>query len=102
KKKKSAAEEPESEEGGGSPDVEVNALELEAAARGEAPEEEDDEEPIQVSGEDAIRADLAASGAEMFDDEDDDDQPLLGGPASDAAPSQDLARRQEGQGGVVG
>ena len=30
-----------------------------------------------VSGEDALRADLAASGADLFDDEDDDDQPIL-------------------------
>jgi hypothetical protein len=30
-----------------------------------------------VTGEDALRADLAASGAELFDDEEDDDQPIL-------------------------
>jgi hypothetical protein len=35
-----------------------------------------------VSGEDALRADLAASGAELFDDEDDDDQPILSSPSS--------------------
>ncbi len=69
-----------------SADVEVNALELEAAARGAGRRErDDDEEPIQVSGEDALRADLAASGAEMFDDEEDDDQPILA-PASAEAP----------------
>ena len=33
-----------------------------------------------MSGEDALRADLAASGAELFEDEEDDDQPILGGP----------------------
>lgn len=68
-------------------DVEVNALEVEAAAhREEAPaydEEDDDDEPI-VSGEDALRADLAASGAELFDDEDDDDQPILASPGPSA------------------
>lgn len=68
--------------------VEVNALEVEAATRGAEDEPEPDAEPdeddapIEVSGEDALRRDLAASGAELFDDEDDDDQPLLGGPAS--------------------
>lgn len=71
-----------------SADVEVNALELEAASRGSIPspsnssDEEDDEEPSQVSGEDALRADLAASGADLFDDEDDDDQPILSSPSS--------------------
>jgi hypothetical protein len=64
-----------------SADVEVNALELEARTR--VPDEEDeDDEPIEVSGEDALRADLVASGAEMFDDEEDDDQPILSGPSS--------------------
>src|SRR5205085_232687 len=53
KKKKGAAEEVPAEMDGA--DVEVNALELEAAARGPepaAPVEEEDEEPIIVSGED--------------------------------------------------
>jgi len=74
----------------GEEDVSVNALEVEARANesiAKAPtsssaafpedEEGDDEE---VSGDDALRADLAASGAELFDDEEDDDQPILGGP----------------------
>jgi hypothetical protein len=70
--------------------VEVNALELEAAARTNetAPpggvdydDEEEDDRP-QVSGEDALRADLVASGAEMFDDEEDDDQPILSSPSA--------------------
>lgn len=67
-----------------SADVEVNALELEAATRGPELESDEDEETeaIEVSGEDALRADLAASGAEMFDDEDDDDQPILSTPSS--------------------
>ena len=82
-------------------DVEVNALELEAAARGPEPElveDDEDEEPIVVSGEDALRADLAASGAEMFDDEDDDDQPILSSPSS----TEDLPRGQEARGGPPG
>jgi len=88
KKKKGAEEEPVElvDEG-----FEVNALEVEAATRGEEqPEadaerdaEDDDDEPLVVSGEDALRTELAASGAELFDDEDDDDQPILSsGPAS--------------------
>ena len=44
-----------------------------------ADEDDDDETVLAVSGEDALRADLAASGAELFDDEEDDDQPILGG-----------------------
>jgi hypothetical protein len=77
------------EEGG----LEVNALEIEAALRGaeqalpsdeeEEGEEENDEalgagdRETPVTGADALRADLAASGAELFDDEEDDDQPIL-------------------------
>jgi len=63
--------------------MEVNALEVEAAAHtAERPSDDDDDDrPIlAVSGEDALRADLAASGAELFEDEEDDDQPILGGP----------------------
>ena len=65
---------------------EINALEVEAATRESVPppapvaaevvEEEEEERPI-VSGEDALRADLAAQGAELFDDEEDDDQPIF-------------------------
>ena len=92
-KKRKKGEEPvvaETEDEGA--DVEVNALDIEAAARGqedEPPASEDDDEPILVSGEDALRADLAASGAEMFDDEDDDDQPILSGPSSNEAGATD-------------
>ncbi|HEY8091090.1 MAG TPA: HTH domain-containing protein [Polyangiaceae bacterium] len=67
--------------------VGVNALEIEAALRGaeeKRAESEDDDEagdrPTPVSGDEALRADLAASGAEFFDDEEDDDQPILGAP----------------------
>jgi len=87
KRKKGAAPEGEAAdaeaEGEG---VEVNALEVEAATRAEEPDEDD--EPIIVSGEDALRADLAASGAELFDDEDDDDQPILAGPSSSSGEAQ--------------
>jgi hypothetical protein len=83
KGKNAPAQEPQ-EEG-----EEVNALEVEAAnalppdSSHTALEDEEGEGPeIALSGEDALRADLAASGAELFDDEDDDDQPILGGPES--------------------
>lgn len=95
KKKRGAAtdEAPEAPEGadadlGEDSDNEINALEVEAQTRAEAEAEDDDDEPLIVSGEDALRADLAASGAELFDDEDDDDQPILSGPSS----SNDVAR----------
>lgn len=100
KKKKSASADeapPEAEE---TADVEVNALELEAAARGpESDEDDEDDEPIEVSGEDALRADLAASGAEMFDDEDDDDQPILSSPSSTETPRGQDARGVAGEDG---
>ena len=76
----------DAEDGAG---TEVNALEVEAAGAArraevarESAADDDDDEPLIVSGEDALRADLAASGAELFDDEDDDDQPILAGPSS--------------------
>jgi hypothetical protein len=102
--------------------VDVNALEIEAALRGAeaAPERDDDEGPddgagdrnTPVSGEEALRADLAASGAELFDDEEDDDQPILAPPmpqGSGAGPQQPAAeggrrrrrRRRRGRGGQV-
>jgi HB1/ASXL restriction endonuclease-like protein with HTH domain/restriction endonuclease len=85
-------------------DSEVNALEIEAAllqaedaperggereeddqdgssvvppARGQYMSESDGDRDTPVSGDEARRADLAASGAELFDDEEDDDQPIL-------------------------
>ncbi len=92
KKKKRGAAEPEgdSDEAGDDEGTEVNALEVEAQTRADAAsrERDEDDEPLIVSGEDALRADLAASGAELFDDEDDDDQPILSGPSS----SNDVAR----------
>jgi hypothetical protein len=92
KKKKRGAEDDQADDQDGE-GTEVNALEVEAATdarRAEAASaaDDDDDEPIIVSGEDALRADLAASGAELFDDEDDDDQPILSGPSS----SNDVAR----------
>lgn len=87
--------------------VEVNALEIEAALRGaeeqrDAAEADEDEEPtegeaeerVPVSGDEALRADLAASGAELFDDEEDDDQPILAPLAQPGAGPQ-----QPGEGG---
>ncbi len=49
-----------------------------------------EQEPAPVLSQDeALRADLAASGADLFDDEDDDDQPIFGSstdePAADGA-----------------
>jgi hypothetical protein len=67
--------------------MEVNALEVEAANATPPAEEDDDDKPI-LGGEDALRADLAASGAELFEDEDDDDQPILGGPATQPGQAQ--------------
>jgi hypothetical protein len=103
----------ESEDGG----LEVNALEIEAALRGAAADEEadqkkrDDEDDVDselqtpVSGDEALRADLAASGAELFDDEDDDDQPILA-PLQPGAPAvagdggrRRRRRRRRGRGG---
>jgi hypothetical protein len=91
-KKPGAAREEDSEDNDG---ADVNALEVEARANeslaARAPTSssagfpEDEDEDDEVSGDDALRADLAASGAELFDDEDDDDQPILGAPPQ-AAP----------------
>jgi hypothetical protein len=105
----------------------VNALEIEAALRQakEAPEDDegDDENGVlvehrgrathidgesgadrdtPVSGDEARRADLAASGAELFDDEEDDDQPIFapanaqqqGGPAVPGQPATEGGRRR--------
>ncbi len=85
-KKKRAAdgEKDGSEEDGG---TDVNALEVEAATRAPV-DDDDDEDAVEVSGEDALLADLAASGAEVFGEEDDDDQPILGGPASTPSSAQ--------------
>jgi hypothetical protein len=88
-----------------SADVDVNALEIEAALRGpeahvdssdddEAPADEDRATP--VSGDEALRADLAASGAELFGDEEDDDQPIL------APPPQPGDKQQVGLGEASG
>jgi hypothetical protein len=91
---------PDAAENGAGEDVEVNALEIEAALRQaednghEAASDEDEhgsrgrgqpyaeaestgDRNTPVSGDEARRADLAASGAELFDDEEDDDQPIL-------------------------
>jgi hypothetical protein len=113
-----AAPEPATDDADGD-GVEVNALEIEAALRGAARDEDaeraddDDEgdengavEPTAVSGEDALRADLAASGADLFDDEDDDDQPILAPLSQPGAPAAQgeggrrrRRRRRRGRGG---
>jgi hypothetical protein len=85
KGKKGAAARAEAESASSEAGVEVNALEMEAALNDTAAGDDDDgeegpddDEPeTPVSGEEALRADLAARGAELFDDEDDDDQPIL-------------------------
>lgn len=105
--KAAAAEEAAADTDNGSADV--NALEIEAALRGAeakaaAPADDDGDDDAgdrntPVSGEEALRNELAASGAEFFDDEDDDDQPILAPqsqPGSAAAPG---AAQQAGEGG---
>jgi hypothetical protein len=116
KKKSEAAAAREAEEAEGGD--EINALEVEAATRESLPppppappidDEEDDDRPI-VSGEDALRADLAAQGAELFDDEEDDDQPIfatqatpssaaVGGEGSPEGGRRRRRRRRRGRGG---
>jgi len=84
----------------------VNALEVEAAAAARAPTSSEadlgelEDEENGVSGDDALRADLAASGAELFDDEEDDDQPIL----APLAPAPSAPGGQPGQafGGAEG
>jgi hypothetical protein len=120
-----AAEEAAANTDEGSADV--NGLEIEAALRGAeakaaAPDPDDDDgdsadRNTPVSGEEALRNELAASGAEFFDDEDDDDQPILaplsqpGGAASPGGAAAQQAgeggrrrrrRRRRGRGGAQG
>jgi len=89
--------------------VEVNALEIEAAMRGaeEKPAPAQEDEPADddsgdrntpVSGEEALRGELAASGAEFFDDEEDDDQPILA-PLNQVAGQAGAAGQPAGEGG---
>ena len=65
----------------------INALEVEAATKIQdtPPDDDEDDSPIIVSGADAHRAELAASGADLFEDEDDDDQPIFAEPRGGAA-----------------
>ena len=103
-----AEEETQNADGEDSAGVEVNALEIEAAMRGAeakpAAEDQDDgedEEPgdcnTPVSGDEALRGELAASGAEFFDDEEDDDQPILAPLSQPGAPG--AGPQQPGEGG---
>jgi hypothetical protein len=106
-----------------SADVDVNALEIEDALRGpdDVPDvsDEDDGPPTDddrttpVSGDEALRADLAASGAELFGDEEDDDQPILAPPPQPGDKAQlslgeagggrrRRRRRRRGRGGSAG
>lgn len=98
--------------------ADVNALEVEAVAeRAKHPEPKDaqpelpfDGEPEEaapkaITGEDALRADLAAQGADLFDDEDDDDQPILAQPGAPPAEAGEggrrrRRRRRRGRGGA--
>jgi restriction endonuclease Mrr len=111
KKGRKRGEEPaaESDAGEDAGDVEVNALEVEAATRSASQAEEDEDgddedRPVLAEG-DARLVNLAASGAELFDDEEDDDQPILSsasstttgqGGASAAQPAQAGADAGEG------
>ncbi len=106
-KGKKGAARAEAEPAGADAGVEVNALEIEAALR-DAPagqdddgddEGGDDEPETPVSGEEALRADLAARGAELFDDEDDDDQPILAPLGQAGQPGQPGAAAPQGEAG---
>jgi hypothetical protein len=107
-KKESPSAPPEADDGADTVGLEVNALEIEAALRSAAesrPADADDDDSdggeaggdreTPVSGEEAHRADLAAAGAELFDDEEDDDQPILAPLAQPgAAPQGEGGRRR--------
>src|SRR5579859_1661740 len=119
---------PEDDEAAPGEEIEwVNALEIEAVVQGSekraraglvAAEEESDDDgdtttgqrETPVTGEDALRADLAASGAELFDDEEDDDQPILAPLSQPGADAQSPGeggrrrrrRRRRGRGGGQG
>ncbi len=106
--KKGARAEVEATDDDNDDDVAVNALEVEAHAA-KAPTSSstfvgEDDGDDEVSGDDALRADLVASGAEMFDDEDDDDQPILGGGGGGAglAPTSQQGGVQSQQGDATG
>ena len=89
--------------------ADVNALEIEAALRGAeakaaAPADDDGDDDAgdrntPVSGEEALRNELAASGAEFFDDEDDDDQPILAPQSQPGGAVAPGAAQQAGEGG---
>ncbi len=106
------------------PGTEVNALDVEhighsrhasashvpAAAPSHVVIPQSDDSTPHLSNADALRADLAAGAAGLFQDEDDDDLPILGGPAKeesnassaeggdDSDPSKKKRRRRRGRG----
>jgi hypothetical protein len=101
--KEKESEAPEVDDAG----TEVNALEVEAQARESQVDErerdgDDDGEESVLTGEDTLRADLAASGAELFDDEEDDDQPILAPPQAAGHAGQGAQGGQAGPGGQAG
>jgi hypothetical protein len=73
-----------------------------AASDDEGGDWEEEDEPVERAPDELMRAEIAASGAELFGEEDDDDRPILGGddpaasgPASaDGAPGQRRRRRR--------
>ncbi len=103
--------------------TEVNALDVEhmgasrhvpTAAPSHVVIPQSDDSSAQLSNEDALRADLAAGAAGLFQDEDDDDLPILGSPSksesatapaegaddgSDSSKKKRRRRRGRGRGG---
>ena len=96
----------ESDAGEDAGDVEVNALEVEAAARSAAEAEDaegddDEDRPILAEG-DARLVNLAQSGAELFDDEEDDDQPILSSTSTTTSTAQGASAQPGQPGGDAG
>jgi HB1, ASXL, restriction endonuclease HTH domain len=75
---------------------EVNALEVEAA---QEQHDDEVGEPIELSGEDAKLVDMATRAAELFDEEEDDDQPILGSADEAEGTAEGQAEGEAGAGG---
>src|SRR6266542_5184922 len=67
------------------------------------PDRDEEDEETEQAPDDLMRAEIAASGAELFGEEDDDDRPILGGaddsvppgpPSVEGAPGQRRRRRR--------